>query len=133
MEPVLTTMQGQRAVYELPAGDRRMDDHRQQPEGASRQAAGALIGAIIGFGIAARQIFGAYEQAGQLPWVDGLGITMIGAVVGLILATLLASRAPEEKEPKAAEPSKDEDTKDKRTEPADRVNGVQQQDDRMSR
>ena len=73
-----------------------MDDHRQQPEGASRQAVGALIGALIGFGIAARQIFSDYEQADQLPWVEGLGITMIGGVVGLILATLFAGGSDEQ-------------------------------------
>ena len=40
-------------------------------------------------------IFADYETAGQLPWVQSVGITMIGGVVGLILASLFAGEEPQ--------------------------------------
>ena len=73
-----------------------MDRFRKQPEGASHQAVGALMGALAGFGIAARQIFSDYGAAAQLPWVQCVGITMIGGVVGLILATMFGGGTPAE-------------------------------------
>jgi hypothetical protein len=72
---------------------------RKQPEGASRQAVGVLIGALLGFGITARQIFSDYAESGDVPWVTCVAGTMIGAVVGLILATLLGAGQDDEEQP----------------------------------
>jgi hypothetical protein len=102
-----------------------MDEHRQQPEGASRQAVGALIGSIVGFGVAARQIFSEYEQAGQLPWVEGLAITMIGGVVGLIVATVLTRSTPDDYPPKPPPSPPGETAPDQRIISGDRVNGIE--------
>jgi hypothetical protein len=114
-----------------------MDGPHKQPEGASRQAVGALMGALAGFAYAAREIFSNYGQSDQLPWVQAVGSTMIGGVVGLVLATILAGGDAEKENPaptvspaaeEAArahfEPTRDETAKD-RVKPGERVNGVE--------
>lgn len=85
-----------------------MDEPRKQPEGASRQAVGALIGALAGFGIAAKQIFADFGEAGQIPWVQCVTATMIGGVVGLILASMFGGGDAENPSPPPvnAEPQK---------------------------
>ena len=75
-----------------------MSSLRKQPEGASRQAVGFLMGALVGFGISARQIFADFGAAGEIPWVDCVVGTMIGGVAGLVLATLLGAGKPDEPE-----------------------------------
>jgi hypothetical protein len=115
-----------------------MEEPNKQPEGASNQAVGALIGALIGLGIAARQIFSDYGEAAQIPWVQGIGITMAGGVVGLLLATLFASGNPEEKKPilpeiednaKARFDPPREGAPDDRIQPGHGINGVRLPDD----
>jgi hypothetical protein len=102
-----------------------MDEQHKQPEGASRQAVGALIGAVLGFGIAARKIFSDFESAGQVPWVEAVGITIAGGVVGLIVATLLVGKSPDETPPA---PPRVEDNgeapADDRVKPADGERGI---------
>jgi hypothetical protein len=85
-----------------------MSDHRQQPEGASRQAVGVLVGALIGFFISARRIFADFGQAGSFPWVESLGMTVAGAFVGLIVASLSGGGEPPPEAPPDAEPARPE-------------------------
>jgi hypothetical protein len=77
-----------------------VDEPRKQPEGASRQAVGVLIGALGGALFAARMIFNDFSTAGQVPWASALGIVLVGCVVGLLLATLLGGEErPAEEQP----------------------------------
>ncbi len=118
-----------------------MDTYRKQPEGASHQAVGALMGALAGFGIAARQIFSDYGEAAQLPWVQCVGITMIGGVVGLFLATIFSGGVPEEngtappvlpEVPAHIDPPPTGKT-EQRVKPAESVTGVRGQDDQVQK
>ncbi len=122
-----------------------MDEQRKQPEGASHQAVGALIGALVGLGIAARQIFADYGEAAQVPWVEGIGITLGGGVAGLLLATLLGAGSQDETGTVPVEPAEVEDGgknridppgqdgTDSRIKPGHGINGIHRPDDPAKR
>src|SRR5262249_12457616 len=110
---------------------------RKQPEGASRQAVGVLMGALLGFGITARQIFSDYAESGEVPWVTCVAGTMIGGVVGLILATLLGAGQDDEGQPAPPIPPDAEgkapvepghDGPDEHVKPRESVEGVRKPD-----
>ena len=66
-----------------------MDDPNQPPEAFSKQSIGMMMGGIAGAVLAIRMVFadyGNYVGKGQFPWVTGLGMTLGGCMIGLILA-----------------------------------------------
>jgi hypothetical protein len=112
-----------------------VDEPKQRSETFSKQSIGMMMGGIAGAALAIRMIFADYDRyvgTGQFPWVTGLGMTLGGCIVGLILATLFTAEMPEpskETPPAPAAPDGPHEpappkSADPHVKPADHVEGI---------